>query len=44
MPVKMDCERCVYVSSNKICKACVLLEGLNTGKAKVAIGRKEKEE
>ena len=41
MPTKMDCETCGYVSSNKMCKACVLLEGLNTGKAKLAIGRKE---
>ena len=32
------CERCGYISSNQICKACALLEGLNKGKAKVAIG------
>ena len=31
------CERCGYLSSNKICKACVLLEGLNAGRAKVRI-------
>ena len=41
MPVKMECTKCGFISSNKICKACVLLEGLNTGKARVAIGRKE---
>lgn len=29
------CERCNYISSNRICKACVLLEGLNKGKARV---------
>lgn len=31
------CETCGYLSSNKICKACVLLEGLNAGRAKVSI-------
>jgi len=41
MPVKMNCTRCGFVSSNKLCKACILLEGLNKGKARNAIGRKE---
>ncbi|KAK9456865.1 hypothetical protein V1511DRAFT_495519 [Dipodascopsis uninucleata] len=31
------CERCGYISSNKFCKACVLLEGLNVGRATIAI-------
>ncbi|KAI9593374.1 hypothetical protein BDF19DRAFT_387407 [Syncephalis fuscata] len=31
MPVQGQCERCGYVASNKLCKACVLLEGLNRG-------------
>lgn len=31
------CERCGYLSSNKICKACVLLEGLERNRAKVAL-------
>lgn len=31
------CERCGYLSNNKICKACVLLEGLNAGRAKIQI-------
>lgn len=39
LPTIMNCIRCGYISSNKICKACVLLEGLNKGKAKLAIGR-----
>ena len=26
-----QCERCGYMSSNTLCKACVLLEGLNRG-------------
>lgn len=38
-PQKMNCDRCGFVSSNKICKACTLLEGLNTGK----YGQKGKE-
>lgn len=31
------CERCGYLSNNKICKACVLLEGLNAGRAKLQV-------
>ena len=37
-----NCERCGYMSSNKLCKACVLLEGLNRGLPKLGIGRTEK--
>ncbi|KAJ3156804.1 nucleotidyltransferase [Geranomyces michiganensis] len=36
------CERCGYMSSQKTCKACVLLEGLNSGLPKVAIGNSSK--
>lgn len=43
MPVKKICVRCNYISSNDVCKACVLLEGLNSGKAKVAVGRHSKQ-
>lgn len=39
MPVQMTCLKCGYMSSNKICKACALLEGLNQGKARLVIGR-----
>ncbi|VVT56440.1 uncharacterized protein SAPINGB_P005059 [Magnusiomyces paraingens] len=31
------CERCGYLSNNTICKACVLLEGLNAGRAQLQI-------
>ncbi|KAJ3345697.1 nucleotidyltransferase [Entophlyctis luteolus] len=31
------CERCGYIASNKLCKACVLLETLNKGRASVDI-------
>jgi len=40
-PTKRTCKQCGFVSSNELCKACVLLEGLNKGKARIAIGRKE---
>lgn len=32
------CERCGYISSQKYCKACVLLEGLNKGLPRIAVG------
>lgn len=35
--VLQHCEKCGYISSQKLCRACILLEGLNTGKAKMAI-------
>jgi cytoplasmic tRNA 2-thiolation protein 1 len=35
------CEKCGYMSSQKICKACVLLEGLNKSRPKAAIGIQE---
>lgn len=38
-PQLMTCLKCGYMSSNKICKACTLLEGLNQGRAKLMIGR-----
>jgi cytoplasmic tRNA 2-thiolation protein 1 len=31
------CERCGYMSSQAICKACMLLEGLNKNRPKTAI-------
>lgn len=41
MPTKMQCKQCGFVSSNELCKACILLEGLNKGKPRLAIGRKD---
>jgi cytoplasmic tRNA 2-thiolation protein 1 len=35
---KGRCDRCGYLSNNKLCKACVLLEGLNASRAKIQIG------
>lgn len=33
------CQRCGYISSNELCKACVLLEGLNRGLPKLGVGK-----
>lgn len=30
----MECKRCGMVSSNELCKACLLIEGLNKEKEK----------
>lgn len=32
------CERCGYLSMNKICKACILIEGLDANRPRVVIG------
>jgi len=32
-----QCERCGYLSSQAVCKACVLLEGLNKARPKTGI-------
>jgi len=39
MPEQGKCERCGYISSQRLCKACVLLDGLNRGLPKLGIGR-----
>lgn len=39
MPTLMKCSRCNYVSSQQICKACILLEGLNKGLPRLGIGK-----
>ena len=31
------CEKCNYISSQQLCRACVFLDGLNRGTAKVAL-------
>lgn len=33
-----QCARCGYMSSQRICKACVLLEGLNRSRPKIDVG------
>ncbi len=32
---KQKCEKCGFMTSNKVCKACILLEGLNKSKPKI---------
>ncbi|RKP36465.1 hypothetical protein BJ085DRAFT_42277 [Dimargaris cristalligena] len=39
MPTQGFCSRCGYISSNPLCKACVLLEGLNRGLPKLGVSR-----
>ncbi|KIO29174.1 hypothetical protein M407DRAFT_228545 [Tulasnella calospora MUT 4182] len=36
------CKRCGYISSNDLCKACVLLEGLERGMPNMSIKEKER--
>lgn len=33
MPIQRVCERCEYITSQKLCKACVLTDSLNNGTA-----------
>lgn len=35
-----SCSRCGYIASGQVCKACLLLEGLNKGMPQLAIGRR----
>ncbi|XP_065209177.1 cytoplasmic tRNA 2-thiolation protein 1 [Planococcus citri] len=39
LPTRGTCEKCGYVSSQSICKACMLLEGLNRGLPKLGISK-----
>lgn len=39
MPTLTKCTKCGYVSSQEICKACILLEGLNKGLPRLGIGK-----
>ncbi|CAB3405994.1 unnamed protein product [Caenorhabditis bovis] len=38
----MTCERCGYITSQKLCKACLLIEGLNTGNVDLGVRKKSK--
>jgi cytoplasmic tRNA 2-thiolation protein 1 len=42
VPEQRHCDRCGYISSNALCKACVLLEGLNSGLPQLGIGHTSK--
>ncbi|KAF6206891.1 hypothetical protein GE061_018127 [Apolygus lucorum] len=41
-PIRGTCTQCGFVSSQDICKACTLLEGLNKGMPKLGIGKTSK--
>ena len=36
------CSQCNYISSQEICKACVLLDGLNRGLPRLAVAGKQR--
>lgn len=42
MPTQRTCERCGYISSQKLCKACVLKDSLDNGTAKTVNRLKSK--
>ncbi|XP_071550930.1 cytoplasmic tRNA 2-thiolation protein 1 [Panulirus ornatus] len=42
LPTQATCSRCGHISSQSVCKACVLLEGLNKGKPRLGIGKSSK--
>lgn len=39
MPEQRKCSKCDYMSSQETCKACTILEGLNSGLPKLGIGK-----
>ena len=39
LPQQATCQRCGYIASNRFCKACVLLEGLNRGLPQLGVGK-----
>ncbi|CCD62179.1 Cytoplasmic tRNA 2-thiolation protein 1 [Caenorhabditis elegans] len=42
MPTLKICERCGYMTSQKLCKACLLIEGLNTGNTDLGVRKSKK--
>lgn len=42
LPSKGICARCGYISSQEVCKACVMLEGLNKGVPRLGVGKTSK--
>lgn len=40
MPILKKCEKCSYISSQKFCKACLLLYGLNNNDYNVGTSEK----
>lgn len=42
MPIQTTCGRCGYISSAALCKACIMLDGLNRGRPQLSIGKNNK--
>lgn len=42
LPAQGLCTKCGYISSQEVCKACVMLDGLNRGLPKLGIGKSSK--
>ncbi|KAG5462022.1 MAG: hypothetical protein BJ554DRAFT_5700, partial [Olpidium bornovanus] len=42
LPSQTTCTRCGYISSNPVCKACMLLDGLNRGLPAMGVGHAKK--
>ena len=42
LPEQSLCKQCGYISSQEVCKACVLLEGLNRGRPQLGVGKSSK--
>lgn len=42
LPEQRKCSRCGYISSQEVCKACQILEGLNSGVPGLGIGKARK--
>lgn len=39
IPEQTKCTKCGYISSQEVCKACIILEGLNRGLPKLGLGK-----
>ena len=42
MPIQSTCKNCGYISSSELCKACIMLDGLNRGRPELSIGKNNK--
>lgn len=42
MPTEQKCARCGFMSSQRLCKACLLLHGLETDNTQVGVSKKGK--
>nr|ACO15604.1 ATP-binding domain-containing protein 3 [Caligus clemensi] len=42
LPTQGKCSKCGYISSMEVCKACIMLEGLNKGLPRLGVGKSSK--